>query len=300
MAPFAEALLLHLIFALVNWVSSLKYIGVQIYLYYQAHYVKIYIMSIVAAERVDPNPSGNGDDRELSPQNRTIPVSDALRALYNTQTFIVSYLGEAATSSNYASGRGSIISFSKSIPRRPDRSAGKGFDGDYIELAHQTLVAAQTAEAFADQSGVIHLLGSGIESRYLSPRYDEATMVTEDSLDAATDYQDGVATLIWKAGFVRYPRGEDTVPYGGGEINPQAEVESVPVDYGQYTMLVRVPFEPANPLHRLLVLATANENNRWQIELSMPTPITYGGPNHVSPYLNIQFVESPYPQQLTT
>lgn len=42
---------------------------------------------------------------------------------------------------------------------------------------------------------------------------------------------------------------------------------------------------------------TANENNRWQLELTMPSNITYGGYNEVDPYLNIQFTESPHPQE---
>lgn len=122
-------------------------------------------MSTLTAERTNSISQDGGDHEEQSSRNRAIPFSDAIHALYNTQTFIIGYLGEAARSYVYSSRRG-VISFSKSIPRRPEKSAGKDFGGNYMELAYQTLVEARAALPHAIQGNSIPLLGRGIESRY--------------------------------------------------------------------------------------------------------------------------------------
>lgn len=134
---------------------------------------------------------------------------------------------------------GSVYSVAKYIPRRSDTQREEAFTGDYADLASDTL---RLAAENRDSDGVIVLLG-GTQSRLLQPEPSSVDDV-HNSWNDAKDYNEGVTTLLWQAGFMRFENEKD-VAYGKGAF--AADIE----DDGEFVR-ASIAYNPANQLHRMI------------------------------------------------
>jgi len=155
-------------------------------------------------------------------------------------------------------------SFLKSIPRRPSYEGQPGFTGDYAKLAKSSLTSAMT---YRQKDGSIPLLGGRLEQKRLADLEENGKSVSAIRQHESR-YIDGVSTALWQLGFVQVDKEED-IPYSRGNFNPNIEWEE-----SQDAVKARLPFDPNNELHAMLVSDDSTASERM-IELTMPR-VEYG------------------------
>lgn len=171
-------------------------------------------------------------------------------------------------------------SFLMGIPRRPSREGQPGFTGDYNELAKDTVSSALT---YKSEDGTIPLLGGRLEHTRLAEHEKQGQSIYT-ARKAETDYIDGVCTSLWQLGFVQIEK-EGDIPYGRGNFNPSIEWEM-----GSDSVKARLPYDPTNELHQLLIPAESAGTNQM-IELEMP-PKEWGNGSQQDQYLNIRTIQA--------
>ena len=171
-------------------------------------------------------------------------------------------------------------SFMKSIPRRPSSEGQPGFIGNYSELAKHTLASALT---HTSKDGTVPLLGANLQRARLADHGKQGQSIRAAS-NAETHYADGVSTALWQLGFIQIEKETD-VPYSRGRFNPSIEWEN-----GDGSVKARLPYDPTNELHQMLVPAEGASAHQM-IELIMP-PKEYGYGQQQDQYLNMRIVES--------
>lgn len=198
--------------------------------------------------------------------------------------------------------KSNTYSFSKALPRRPQ------FQGSYDELAKSSV---EFAAKNRQEDGSIALLSSntltGIvkERLPLSPDdvhrdgpqvtyrrivptgYEESTANTSQSfrnneqelfqeLQGGYDYTAGVATSLWKMGFVEFDSEKDIVSGDGHRMNPD-----IGWSRGEDgTTFASIPYNPENELHQIIagdpidtadarIQLAINDKNRYAPEMSV-------------------------------
>jgi hypothetical protein len=181
--------------------------------------------------------------------------------LRNKADFISRYASEAFSTGN-------IYSISKAIPcRPPNEGTGTAFEGSYEKLAITSLSRAAETR---NEDGSIDLLGRETLARIvtedstkeiMSPvftadqLYDRSLINFGTGLEIVTpkerighnDYTGGIATSLWKMGFINYA-SEDDIPYSRGMVPESVAVE----DTDRNITHVRVAYDPNNELHNIV------------------------------------------------
>ncbi len=176
-----------------------------------------------------------------------------------------------------------LYSFAKTIPRRTKDSMGeKGFDGDYRELARETLHGLLGHST----GGATQLVGQKVNEQLFEDRLRGTSSTVGSTAEQAafaertSPHANNVSTLLWQLGFVQF-ESEEEVPRSKGRFNPDAEWHSD----GDLTR-VSLPYDPNNDLH--VMVAEANGLvDPGAIELSMPKPHS-----RTAPYMNMTMVSA--------
>ena len=174
--------------------------------------------------------------------------------------------GNASFATEYFVKR-SAYSFSKAIPRRPD------FQGSYDELAKSSVEHAAKNRQADDSISLLNrdLLFEMVEKKMpLSPDgvkrdgpvvFDGENHNTSqdfynndrqlfDDIRERCDYVGGVATSLWKMGFVEFNSETDIA--GGGNRPGRRMNETIEWGQDQDTILASLAYDPENELHRII------------------------------------------------
>lgn len=155
--------------------------------------------------------------------------------------------------------RRSAYSFSKSLPRRTSYGTEKGFEGNYADLARDTL---QSALTYRKKDGSIPLLGRDITTERFKDKESSRPVNLRQSEEA---YVEGVSTAMWQLGFVQF-ENERQINYGSGTFNPDITWERSPDGVSTTASLA---FDPENELHQMIMPEGSNFSNpQVQVEIS--------------------------------
>ena len=191
-------------------------------------------------------------------------LHDVSRSLRNRRDYIIDYFPSY------------IYSFAKAIPRRPSRTGERGFTGDYHEFAKSALESALT---YKMEDGTVPLLGAMLEQKRLDDDQKQGQSVYEAGR-TETNYIDGISTALWQLGFVQVEKESDVAAYNRGKYNPDLQLEKT-----SDSVIVRIPFDAENDLHRMLVDEGDGDGKMIQIGMF---PRNYG-----HSYMNMSVVEAP-------
>ena len=175
---------------------------------------------------------------------------------------------------------GRIGSFSKAIPRRPNREGAPGFTGDYIEYAKDTMGSALERR---EEDGSIPLLGRKLQKERMAQREQQGQSISQ-AISAEKDYADGVGVALWQLGFVEF-EDEKKMRQGQGRLNPDTQWGET-ADHSGVT--ARIPFNPENELHQMMMPEGGDLSNPMiEVEMNQPQESHKGGL-----YMNLRAVEA--------
>jgi hypothetical protein len=216
---------------------------------------------------------------------------DSRNARYNQMQSSASFATEYFLKHN-------AYSFSKALPRRP------GFEGSYDELAKSSI---ELAAKNRQEGGSIALFSPNIlqgivkdklplspddarrngpqviYSRIGSQGYENQSVNTSLSfrnndqrlfqeIQGNHDYTGGVATSLWKMGFINF-ESEESINYGKGEFNPNIEWSR-----GEDgTTFASIAYDPDNELHQIICGEQADPSNA-RIQLAINDSQRYAPP----------------------
>ncbi len=207
---------------------------------------------------------------------------------------------DARYATNYFA-EGNSYSFSKALPRRP------GFEGSYDELAKSSV---ESAAKYRQEDGSITLFSpdtlfgiveekmpmSGDSAQRDGPivHDDQGTHYTNwdfnnndrqlfSEIRESDDYVGGVATSLWKMGFVEFDSERDISSGSGHRMNEAVEWSS---SEDGTTTFASLAYNPDNELHRIVAGDQADPTNS-RIQLAINNSQGY------APEMSVNLVEQP-------
>ena len=218
----------------------------------------------------------------------------------NTRHRLVSRMRvNASFATEYFAG-GNSYSFSKALPRRPE------FEGSYDDLAKSSI---ERAAKNRNEDGSISLFGSDIltsivhdrlplspedfrrdrpsindgQPRYTSQDFYDNAQLLNQEVSGRCDYVGGIATSLWKMGFVEFDSERDITSGNGHRMNPAIEWSHG--DDG--ATLASLPYNHENELHRIIGGEKSNDPTNARIQLVINTSEPY------APQMSVSLVRQP-------
>ncbi len=205
--------------------------------------------------------------------------------------------GSASFATEHFVNRNSY-SFSKALPRRPQ------FEGSYDELAKSSVeraaknrqedgsitlfspnsLASVVKERLSISPDTAERDGPAVydgETRYTSQNFYNRNRELRQEVQDRYDYTGGVATSLWKMGFVEF-ESEESIPYGRGEFNP--DIEWSRDEDG--TTFASLAYNPENELHRIIGGGQADPSSA-RIQLAINDSQRY------APEMSVSLIEQP-------
>ncbi len=247
--------------------------------------IRKFLGKMVSGDTVDvPVTPSTSSGHELTPAQAAADYAareTRLRRYRDTTRSVeIAEAGKAQARIYRGVSEGNAFVLAQAIPRPVERNGNKAFTGSFPALARTALQQAQQNPDSRHPNGAIELLGSNTEAMLFPRDRPSHVDIMQDSVRAG-EYNDGVAALVWQAGFVNYA-SPDALGDGKGEMN-RATIYL----RNNGTTSLRIPYNRNNELHQMIA-PHADERSGIELEVFEPQ----GPADNREPYMTIRSVDT--------